>query len=71
MNAHRIETIVNPDVTLLLQDIPFRPGDRVEVIIIEQPPSAEQQSHYALRGQPFQYDAPFESVAEAEWSAVQ
>jgi len=71
MNAHRIETTVNPDGTLLLQGIPFRPGDRVEVIIIERPPFSGGQDRYPLRGKPVRYEVPLEPVAEAEWDALQ
>ncbi len=68
MNAHRIETTVNPDGTLL-KGIAFQPGDQVEVIIIERIPSSTESGCYSLHGKPVQYDAPFEPVAEAEWGA--
>lgn len=73
MNAHRIETTVNPDGTLVLKDIPFQPGDQVEVIILEHTPSSISSGgdQYPLRGKPIQYDAPFDSVAETEWTALQ
>lgn len=72
MNAHRIETTVNPDGTLLLKNIPFQPGEQVEVIIIERVPSnILEENRYPLRGKPVHYDAPFEPIAEAEWGALQ
>lgn len=72
MNAHRIETTVNPDGTLLLKDLPFQPGDQVEVIIIESTPALPPagENRYPLRGKPLHYDAPFEPVAEAEWDLL-
>jgi hypothetical protein len=72
MNAHRIETTVNPDGTLLIKDIPFQPGDQVEVIVIERTPPLppEGKDRYPLRGKPLQYNAPFEPVAEAEWGVL-
>ncbi len=35
MNAYRIETVINSDGTLFLKNVPFQPGDEVEVIVIE------------------------------------
>jgi hypothetical protein len=73
MNAHRIEATISPDGTLVLKDVPFQPGDLVEVIILERiPPVASgSETQYPLRGQPIQYDAPTEPVAEAEWGVLQ
>lgn len=62
MNAHCIETTVDSDGTVVLKDLPFQPGDRVEVIVIERPLSDNGQHRYTLRGLPLQYDAPFEPV---------
>lgn len=70
MNAHHVETTVNLDGTLILRDVPFQPGEPVEVIILERTthaPSAEKD-RYPLRGKPLQYQAPFDSVAEKEWT---
>jgi len=71
MNAHRVETTINQDGTLILKDIPFQAGDVVEVIILERPPEPSGDNLYPLRGQPVRYDAPTEPVAEAEWGALQ
>ena len=71
MNAHRIETTVNQDGTLTLKGIPFHAGDEVEVIILERPPKTNGNNLYPLRGQPLQYDAPTEPVAENEWGVLQ
>ncbi len=35
MNAHRIETRLNENGTLLLRDLPFQAGAAVEVIVLE------------------------------------
>ena len=71
MNAHRVETTINQDGTLTLKDIPFQAGDEVEVIILERPAKPSGDNSYPLRGQPVQYDAPTEPVAENEWSTLQ
>lgn len=70
MNAHRVETTINQDGTLILKDIPFQAGDAVEVIILERSPKRSGDNPYPLRGQPVRYDAPTEPVAETEWSAL-
>jgi hypothetical protein len=71
MNAHRVETIINQDGTLTLDGLPFQAGDEVEVIIIERPAKSNSDNPYPLRGQPIQYDAPTEPVAENEWGVLQ
>ncbi len=66
MNAHRVETTIAKDRTLLLQDLPFGAGQAVEVIVLasdENPSSSvaakqsdmsanewETASHAALKG---------------------
>lgn len=35
MNAHRIETVVEANGTLVLKELPFQEGKAVEVIVLE------------------------------------
>ena len=70
MNAHRIETTIDQDGTLILNGIPFQAGDQVEVIILQRPPKPNGDNPYPLRGQPLNYDVPIEPVAENEWNAL-
>ncbi len=70
MNAHKVEATINQDGTLTLNDLPFRAGDEVEVIILGRPPKSSGENPYPLRGQHVQYDAPAEPVAENEWGAL-
>ncbi|MBS3030357.1 MAG: hypothetical protein HCA25_25870 [Dolichospermum sp. DET50] len=74
MNAHKIETALTEDGTLLLQGLPFHAGDVMEVIIL-QPQSAQHQiksletqntNLYPLRGKVIRYDDPTEPVALEE-----
>ncbi|GFE67794.1 BrnA antitoxin family protein [Chroococcus sp. FPU101] len=37
MLAHRIETTINQDKTLTLENLPFHSGEQVEVIILSRP----------------------------------
>ena len=71
MEAHRIETTLTQDGTLVLDHLPFRAGDAVEVIILAQPAAETQQARYTLRGLPVRYDRPDEPVAERDWEAAQ
>jgi hypothetical protein len=43
MNAHKIETILSEDGTLMLKGLPFHAGDAVEVIILERSPSVSTE----------------------------
>jgi hypothetical protein len=70
MNTHRIEMTIDRDGILVLNDIPFHAGDQVEVIIVERQPEHPDANRYPLRGQPVEYDGPFEPVSENEWNAL-
>ncbi len=67
--AHRVETTLLQDGTLLLEHLPFRAGQAVEVIILPQagePPT----NPYPLRGTAVHYDRPTDPVGEADWDAL-
>jgi hypothetical protein len=67
--AHRIETILAEDGKLLLDHLPFRAGQVVEVIVL----AANQHGapDPGLRGSVLRYDRPTDPVAEANWGALQ
>jgi hypothetical protein len=79
MNAHKIETSLTEDGTLVLEGLPFHAGDVVEVIIL-QPQTAQHQiksletqntNLYPLRGKVIRYDDPTEPVALEDWEYLQ
>ncbi len=70
MEAHRIETTLTQDGTLILDNLPFHAGETVEVIILAQPPHVAAHTPYALRGTPVQYVQPTEPVAEGDWDTM-
>jgi hypothetical protein len=70
MKPHRVETTLEQDGTLTLNELPFNAGDAVEVIILARSPKQNGQESYPLRGQPIYYDEPTEPVAEADWDAL-
>ena len=69
MHVCRIETTVSGDGTIIVKDTHFPPGEHVEVVVRSR--DSQQPGDYPLRGKPFQYVDPFESVAENDWEALQ
>lgn len=67
--AHRIEAIVPEDGKLSLDNLPFRAGQHVEVIIL--PSAGTPTTPHPLRGTVLRYDRPTEPVADADWDATQ
>lgn len=70
MNAHRIETTLVEDSELLLRNLPFRAGARVEVIILEQETPKTGKDRYPLRGTVLHYDDPTAPIATEDWEAL-
>jgi hypothetical protein len=68
MHVCRIETTVSGDGTIIVKDAAFPPGEHVEVVV--RALDAQQHHDYPLRGQPFQYVDPCESVAENDWEVL-
>jgi hypothetical protein len=71
MNAHRIETILTENGTLILRGIPFQAGDTVEVIILERRSPHPASNPYPLHGTVIRYDGPTEPVAVEDWEVLQ
>jgi hypothetical protein len=78
MNAHKVETVLSEDGTLMLKGLPFHAGDAVEVIILERGTqfdrTAADQAEpnlYPLRGTVLHYEDPFEpAVLLEDWEAL-
>ncbi|MBE9105963.1 hypothetical protein IQ229_13760 [Nostoc cf. edaphicum LEGE 07299] len=73
MKAHRIETKLTKNGTLILEDLPFQAGEAVEIIILETQTRPQEANLYSLRGkQPYRYDDPFEPAVPLEdWEVLQ
>ena len=69
MQTYRVETIVPSDGSLTIAALPFQAGEKVEVIVRRQ--QNKHRERYSLRGKPIRYIAPFESVAQNDWEALQ
>jgi hypothetical protein len=63
IQAHRIETVLDDDGQLILENLPFKAGQAVEVIVLPQSIAAPINNSYPLRGTPATYDQPFDPVA--------
>lgn len=69
MQAYRVETEVQQNGTLTVQNLPLRAGETVEVIILVRP-RLNQTMRYPLRGLPVEYRQPTEPVAQQDWEAA-
>ena len=70
MQMYRVEATVSNDGTLTIKGVPFRAGDKVEVIVRSRECEKERSGRYPLRGKPIRYVDPFESVAKDDWEAL-
>jgi hypothetical protein len=71
MQSYRVETTVSEQGTLVIKDVPFSAGDHVEVIIRDVENATPDGSLYPLRGTPYEFHQPFDSVAADEWEVLQ
>lgn len=71
MEAHRIETMLTQDGTLVLGNLPFHAGEVVEIIILAQSERAANHVSYGLRGMAVRYEQPTEPVVSDDWEAAQ
>ncbi len=70
MNAHKIETVVEANGTIVLKELPFQEGDAVEVIVLEKKAKTETDNPYPLRGMAYTYIDPTEPVAVEDWEVL-
>ncbi|HTK27041.1 MAG TPA: hypothetical protein VL327_10825 [Pyrinomonadaceae bacterium] len=70
MEAHRIETTVQPHGRVVLENLPFEEGEKVEIIVMEAHEEGENPEN-PLRGTLLKYDDPFEpAVPPEDWEAL-
>ena len=65
--AYRTETVVDAEGSVRLRDVPFGPGEVVEVILLGRRRDAESVDGAPLRGTVRRYDAPTEPVGADDW----
>ena len=62
---YETKTVENGE--LILQNLPFVNGDKVDIILLKH----SKKNNYSLRGTDFKYVNPTEPVAENDWEALQ
>ncbi|MCP3963632.1 MAG: hypothetical protein GY719_37830 [bacterium] len=67
---HRYQTKIDERGQLRISQLPFQPGDEVEVIVRPRRPRSDSGSRYPLRGLPYRYDRPTDPVAEDDWAVL-
>lgn len=65
--AYRTQSTVSENGTVQLRDLPFRPGEALEVILIPRARQAPGNVNEALRGTVLRYDHPTAPVADEDW----
>jgi len=70
MQTYRVETTIPSNKVLIIKELPFLTGDRVEVIVRRSKRERKRRRRYPLRGKPIRYIDPFGSVAEADWEVL-
>jgi len=65
LQAYWVKKTIPADKRVTLTGLPFATGDQVEIVIVRQAPAPHEET-YPLRGQPIQYERPFDSVAETD-----
>ncbi len=69
MNAYRTQTTLTQDGTLVLKELPFHAGDRIDVLVTPHGRTLHPAS-YSLRGTPIEYRDPTKPVAQEDWEAA-
>lgn len=67
MQAVRFETTVDENGEVRLTRLPFRAGERVEIIVLQQAPRGDSVAALPLRGVAIEYERPTDPVAEEDW----
>jgi hypothetical protein len=65
MSVHMAEATVDPLGRVVLDHLPFRPGDRVDIIVRPHEPSPREPID--LRGSVLRYENPLDPVAADDW----
>ena len=72
MNAHKVETILTENGQLFLENLPFKKGEYVEVIILEHRQPSSDVDACPLAGKVIQYDSAYEPATDIQdWEVLQ
>ena len=70
MKAYRVEKQIAANGELKLSALPFKEGDKVEVIILSHEIGSQPVTQSPLRGKVIEYLEPTEPVAEEGWELL-
>ena len=62
METIRVEKVIQPNGTIVLENLPFDEGETVEIIILKSG-TENEKGLYSLRETAYRYEKPFESAA--------
>jgi len=71
METYHVAATISKDGTLTLRELPFRAGDKVEVVVRSRQRAPGRDKRYPLRGTPVRYVDPYGSIAEGDWNVLQ
>ena len=71
MQAYRLETVVPNNGELQLKELPFLPGETVEIIILSMNKSISQPNFSPLKNTVLKYEDPTEPIAENDCDVLQ
>lgn len=71
MQAYRLETIVPSNGELQLKQLPFLPGETVEIIILAVNKPQQTADFFPLKNTVLKYEDPTEPIPEADWDVFQ
>lgn len=70
METLRVEKVIQSNGTIVLENLPFDEGEKVEIIISKSGAESEKDP-YPLRGTLYKYENPFEpAVPPEDWEAL-
>ena len=71
VQAHWRETTVGEHGELVLEGLPFEPGQPVEVLVVSKPAGVTTAGGRSLRDSVLEFREPLEPVATEDWDALQ
>lgn len=70
METLRVEKVIQSNGTIVLDNLPFDEGKKVEIIILKSG-AEKENSLYPLRGTVYKYENPFEpAVSPEDWESA-
>jgi hypothetical protein len=67
MSVHIVEATVDLSGRVVLEHLPFHPGDKVDVVLRSR--DEHVTTAHDLTGSVLRYDNPFDPIAEEDWEA--